>query len=458
MKKFLLSLVALMCLGSAVAENYEISTKNTTLLLSTAIGKRVEFIYYGPKVNKVDEIFNTSSQIYWNAYPCFGTNCTCEHALAVTHANGDASLELATYEVKQYTDPDGGRVWEFLLKDKVFPFYVKQFYKAYDDCDIIKTWTELSHTEKKDVVLNKFASAYIPVKSGDIYLNYLAGGWGAEAQLFEERLQPGRKVIGNHDGARTSFGGNPSFMISLDGPAKENVGNVLGGTLSYTGNYDLSFVKNGNANHLEIVAGINAELSQYYLKAKETFTTPEFIFTYSTEGKGGVSRNLHRWARKYHIIGGTELRDILLNSWEGVYFKVNQEGMNEMMQGFSEIGGELFVMDDGWFGDKYPRDNGETSLGDWVVCEKKLPEGIGALIDEAERNNLKFGIWIEPEMCNTKSELYEKHPDWVLRQPDREPSKGRGGTQLVLDMCNPKVQEHVFKVVDDLMQANPRIY
>ena len=102
MKKFLLSLVALMCLGSAVAENYEISTKNTTLLLSTAIGKRVEFIYYGPKVNKVDEIFNTSSQIYWNAYPCFGTNCTCEHALAVTHANGDASLELATYEVKQY--------------------------------------------------------------------------------------------------------------------------------------------------------------------------------------------------------------------------------------------------------------------------------------------------------------------------------------------------------------------
>lgn len=458
MKKLLLSLVALMCALSASAEYYEITTKNTTLLLSTEKGRRVEFIYYGPKVNKVDEVFNTSSNIFWNAYPCFGTNCTCEHALAVTHANGDVSLELATYEVKKYTDPDGGRVWEFLLKDKVFPFYVKQFFKAYDDCDIIKTWTELSHTEKKDVMLNKFASAYIPVKSGDIYLNYLAGGWGAEAQLFEERLLPGRKTIGNHDGARTSFGGNPSFMVSLDGPAKENAGNVLGGTLSYTGNYDLSFVKNGNANHLEIVAGINPELSQYYLEPKEVFTTPEFIFTYSTEGKGGVSRNLHRWARNYHIIGGTEPRDILLNSWEGVYFNVNQEGMNQMMQGFAEIGGELFVMDDGWFGDKYPRDNGESSLGDWVVCEKKLPEGIGALIDEAERNNLKFGIWIEPEMCNTKSELYEKHPDWVLRQPDREPSKGRGGTQLVLDMCNPKVQDHVFNVVDNLMQTNPRIY
>lgn len=166
MKKLLLSLVALMCALSASAEYYEITTKNTTLLLSTEKGRRVDFIYYGPKVNKVDEVFNTSSNIFWNAYPCFGTNCTCEHALAVTHANGDVSLELATYEVKKYTDPDGGRVWEFLLKDKVFPFYVKQFFKAYDDCDIIKTWTELSHTEKKDVMLNKFASAYIPVKIG----------------------------------------------------------------------------------------------------------------------------------------------------------------------------------------------------------------------------------------------------------------------------------------------------
>ena len=201
MKKLLLSLVALVCALSASAEYYEITTKNTTLLLSTEKGRRVEFIYYGPKVNKVDEVFNTSSNIFWNAYPCFGTNCTCEHALAVTHANGDVSLELATYEVKKYTDPDGGRVWEFLLKDKVFPFYVKQFFKAYDDCDIIKTWTELSHTEKKDVMLNKFASAYIPVKSG--HLPELPSWWlgcrgtalrGASAAWQKDHRQPRRRT------------------------------------------------------------------------------------------------------------------------------------------------------------------------------------------------------------------------------------------------------------------------
>lgn len=458
MKRFTFILAALLNIVPLFADRYEISTANTTLLLETGIGRRVNFVYYGPRVISIDDIYDTASNIGWNAYPCFGTNCTCEHALAVTHADGDVSLELATQEVRQYTDTDGGKVWEFQMKDMVHPFYVKQFYKAYHDCDVIKTWTEISHTEKKTVTLDKFASAYIPVKSGDHHLTYLAGNWAAEAQLFEERITRGRKIIGNHDGARTSFNGNPSFMVSTDGPASENTGNVLGGTLAYTGNYDISFVKNGNANHLEITAGINAELSQYKLDPKTSFTTPDFIFTYSTEGKGGVSRNLHKWGRKYQIIGGTQTRDILLNSWEGVYFKVNQEGMNKMMQDFSAIGGELFVMDDGWFGDKYPRNDGTSSLGDWVVCKEKLPEGIDALIDEAERNNMKFGIWIEPEMTNTKSELYEKHPDWVLRQVNRDPYEGRGGTQMVLDMCNPKVQDHVFNVVDNLMQAHPRIY
>ena len=311
MKKLLLAVVALLGVTSLWAETYVVTTKNTTLVLSTEIGRRVNFVYYGPKVNTVEEIYSTSSQIGWNAYPCFGINCTCEHALAVTHANGDVSLELASIkEPKTYADPDGGTVLEFTLKDKVFPFYVKQYYKSYADCDIIKTWTEIWHEEKKEVVLNKFASAYIPIKSNDIYLSYLAGGWGAESQLFEERIQRGRKTIGNHDGARTSFNGNPSFMLSLDGPSKENTGRVLGGTLVYTGNYDLSFVKDGNANHLEVVAGINPELSQYYLEPKEVFTTPEFVFTFSSEGKGGVSRNLHRWGRQYQIIDGTKTREI----------------------------------------------------------------------------------------------------------------------------------------------------
>ena len=183
-------------------------------------------------------------------------------------------------------------------------------------------------------------------------------------------------------------------------------GRVIGGTLAWAGNYRIA-LDNDNTHTTHLFAGINEEQSQYTLQPREVFTTPVFAFTFSDEGKSGVSRNIHRWARLHRLNHGTELRDVLLNSWEGVYFKVNQEGMDRMMADLADLGGELFVMDDGWFGDKYPRNNGETSLGDWTVCREKLPQGIEGLTESARKHGVKFGIWIEPEMTNTRSELYE---------------------------------------------------
>ena len=141
----------------------------------------------------------------------------------------------------------------------------------------------------------------------------------------------------------------------------------------------------------------------------------------------------------------------------GVYFDINQKGMDQMMADIKSMGGELFVMDDGWFGEKYPRLTDNSSLGDWVVDTRKLPDGIDGLLRDARKNGVKFGIWIEPEMTNTTSELYEKHPEWIIKAPGREPVKGRGGTQLVLDMANPKVQDFVFNVVDELLTKYPEI-
>ena len=155
---------------------------------------------------------------------------------------------------------------------------------------------------------------------------------------------------------------------------------------------------------------------------------------------------------------GDKVRDILLNSWEGVYFDINEEGMDQMMSDISSMGGELFVMDDGWFGDKYPRKTDNSSLGDWVVDKNKLPNGVPGLVANAKKHGVKFGIWIEPEMTNSVSELYEKHPDWVVKAPGRDLQMGRGGTQLVLDMGNPKVQDFVVSVVDNLMKENPDLY
>ena len=204
----------------------------------------------------------------------------------------------------------------------------------------------------------------------------------------------------------------------------------------------------------DVLAGLsNKKLT---LKAKESFRTPELALTYSKDGLSGSSRNFHAWARKHKIANGATARKILLNSWEGVYFDINQEGMDQMMSDIQSMGGELFVMDDGWFGDKYPRNKDNSSLGDWMVDARKL-RGIEGLIADANKHGIKFGIWIEPEMANTTSELYEKHPEWVLKAPNREIVLGRGGTQVVLDLSNPEVQDFIFGIVDNLMTTYPEI-
>ena len=204
-------------------------------------------------------------------------------------------------------------------------------------------------------------------------------------------------------------------------------------------------------------AGINPDASEYVLVSKETFATPVLAMTYSREGLSGASRQFHDWARKHRLAHGDEERKILLNSWEGVYFDITEDGMDSMMGDIASMGGELFVMDDGWFGGKYPRKNDTSSLGDWTVDTTKLPHGIAGLVEDAGRHGIGFGIWIEPEMTNTKSELYEKHPDWVLKPEGRDPVTGRGGTQLVLDLGNPEVQDFIVDMVDRLLSKNPGI-
>lgn len=455
-KSYLL-LTALGFLSSSLfAQDYLVSTPNTSLLIKATPGETVKIQYYGSKIENSDiqGIYDAGMVFNADSYPAFGLQTMGEKAIAATQPDGNMSLDLKIEQVKQYPTKDG-EVTEILLKDKVYPFEIKQYYKAYQGTDIISTWIEIMNNGKKSVTLYRFVSAYLPVQRGDNWLTHFHGHWGAENMLEEEKLTNGQKVISNKDGMVNTETDNPSFMLSIDGKPQEEYGHILGGTLAWTGNYllkmDITYTK------LNIIAGINEENSHYKLESKETFKTPEFAMTYSTSGKGGVSRAFHRWARMYKLSHGNVERDILLNSWEGVYFKVNQEGMDQMMKSFSALGGELFVMDDGWFGNKYSRDRGDSSLGDWTVNKKKLPLGIEGLIASAKKHKIKFGLWIEPEMSNTKSELFEKHPEWILQCKNRPLSTGRGGTQIVLDLTNPEVQDFVFSVIDNLMTHYPEI-
>lgn len=451
---FLISLCYIV--NSLFAQNILISTPKTSIMLSAPIGGDLKYLYYGNKLSDADfqSISNTEKGNFF-AYPVYGLNCSSETALSVQHGDGNLTLQMVVVSVET-TLQDESDLTIISLKDKIYPFYIRVCYRAYKDADVIETWTEISHQEKKTVTLNQFASAYLPVRKGNVWLSSLYGAWANEARLVQEPLEPGMKVIKNKDGVRNSHTAHAEVMFSLDGQPQENDGRVIGAALCYNGNYKLRIDTDESEYH-HFYAGINEDNSIYHLKGGEVFRTPALALTYSNEGLSGSSRNFHRWARLHKLANGTKLRKILLNSWEGVYFKINEDGMKQMMSDISSMGGELFVMDDGWFGDKYPRKTDRTSLGDWVVDKEKLPSGIGGLIDEAKKQNIKFGIWIEPEMANTTSELYEKHPDWVLKAPERDLVLGRGGTQVVLDLANPKVQDFVFDIVDNLMTKYPEI-
>lgn len=455
--KFLgLLLLGALSAGTLSAKDYLVSTRHTSLLIKADEGKQARFQYYGTRIaeNEIDGIYNAGLAYWAETYPCFGISSYGEKAFAVAHSDGNMSVDLVVEGVRQYSDEEAD-ITEITLKDKVYPLVVKQYYKAYKGTDVISTWVEITNNAKKALTLYKFASASLPVKRADNWLTHFHGTWGAENMMEEEKLTNGQKVIANKEGIRNTQTDNPSFMLTLDGCPQEENGRVIGASLAWSGNYLMKIIAENS--RINVIAGINEEVSHYILEPKETFVTPELAMTYSSEGKGGVSRAFHRWARAYKLNQGNKERDILLNSWEGVYFNVNQEGMDQMMKDMSAMGGELFVMDDGWFGDKYPRNDDKTSLGDWTVCKEKLPEGIGGLLASAKKHNIKFGIWIEPEMANTKSELFEKHPDWVLSQDNRPLTTGRGGSQVVLDLTNPEVQDFVFGVVDKLMTEYPEI-
>ncbi len=456
MHKRIFLIAAAAFLSLVMAAQVRVTSPGTELLLDAQAGKELKVIYFGARLADADLLsVSAAGTCGCNAYPAYGMQCPSEAALGVTHSDGSLATELLVETVSQSIE-NGAQITRVRLKDTVYPFYVTICWRAYQDVDMIETWTEIENLEKKPVTLTRFDSGFLPVRRGEVWLSHLTGTWANEGRLVQEPLNAGVKLIKNKDGVRNSHTSHAEVMFSLDGKPQENTGRVIGAALCYSGNYELR-IDTGDTDWHQFFAGINPDNSSYTLAPKEVFRTPELALTWSDEGLSGASRNFHKWARSHKMAHGDRLRKILLNSWEGVYFDINEAGMDQMMSDIASMGGELFVMDDGWFGVKYPRITDNCALGDWQVDTKKLPAGVPGLVECAKKHGIKFGIWIEPEMSNTVSELYEKHPDWVIKAPQREPVLGRGGTQVVLDLGNPAVQDFVFKVVDDIMTENPEI-
>ncbi|RYJ37483.1 Alpha-galactosidase [Flavobacterium anhuiense] len=467
MKKALLILVLTILFWKTNAQNdpIAIETQNTALILKVAkngllyqsyLGKKLEASAYNALSKETERTFvindgNPLLNLRHEAYPTYGTNNLFESAIRMTHNDGNPALELIYVNHQTKKLDSNTTETSIKMKDPVYPVEVTLYYKAFYKENVIEQWTDIVHREKKPVTLYNYASSMLHFDADKYWLTQFHGDWAKEVRMQESELTSGAKVIDSKLGVRTNMYQTPVFFLSLNEKAKENTGELVAGTIAWSGNFKFTFELD-NKNSLRISSGINPFASEYILQPGEVFTTPSFIYTFSNKGKGQASRNLHSWAKNYGVKDGDKSRLTLLNNWETTFFNFDEKKLTEMFEDSKTLGVDMFLLDDGWFGNKYPRSGDKSGLGDWQATKTKLPNGLGFLMQQAEKTGVKFGIWIEPEMVNPKSELYEKHPDWILKLPNREESYYR--TQLVLDLSNPKVQDFVFKTVDDIMQTN----
>ena len=462
-----------MVFAALVGAVFSLDTANTTLVLENRDGFW-RLPYYGAKLSSpADVVASEGGAVRWHgdtrhpAYAAFGQpllkmDVDKFGGLAVKHSDGVLTTDLqalteAPVEVK---DSPGVRHLVLRHRDRAYPFFVEQHFRADLASDVIETWVEIRHEESAAVELLRMDSfaADLPRVARDYRLLTLSSWWGNEGKLTESLLARSQTVtINSRNGVRGAWDANPAFMLELDGPATERAGRVLGGALGWGGAWRMSF-KRDWGDIVQVCAGPDNGAGAYRLEPKRTLKTPDFMFTWSERGRGQVSRNFHRWARTRRLPHGQALRDVLLNSWEGSYLSFKEKTLTDMMDGVREMGGEMFVLDDGWFGEgEFARDHDvpeppvkgeggkcDAGLGDWQVNRRKLPRGLEYLTAEAKRRGLKFGLWYEPEMVNLKSRLYTAHPDWALGEPTRPVLCGRGGTQCVLDLANPAVVDNLF--------------
>ena len=460
----LLSLSCALSAQTGERKNIRIATNHTDLILQVPDNGRLYQVYLGERLRHDTDLNHLDWQVHpasdgsvvprgWEVYSGSGNEDFFEPALAVTHADGNPSTYL--YYVSHRSKPvDGGTQTDIVLRDDRYPLEVTLHYVAYAEEDVIKTWSDISHKEKGSVFLSAYASTMLYFSAGSYYLTEFSSDWAKEAQMSTQPLRPGKKVLDTKLGSRAAMHMHPFFLLGIGQPADEGQGQVLIGTLGWTGNFRFTFEVD-NVGNLRVIPAINPYASRYELKRGETFTTPEFIFTLSRQGTGQGSRNLQAWARRYQLKDGKEPRLTLLNNWENTGFNFNQDLLAGLMKEAKDLGVDMFLLDDGWFANKYPRQNDRAGLGDWEVNRNKLPGGIAALTDAAREAGVKFGLWIEPEMVNPKSELFEQHPEWAIHYTNRETYYYRN--QLVLDLSNPDVQDYVYGAVDRLLSENPGI-
>lgn len=327
---------------------------------------------------------------------------------------------------------------------------VTLYYTVYPECDVITRRMRIQNGAAAPVTLEKALSYQLDLPGCGYVLSTFTGAWARERHETRTPLATGSHVFGSTTGVSSALC-NPFFMLSA-ADATEFSGEVYGFNLVYSGSH-MGCVEVSPWGQTRVMAGIQPEGFAWTLAPGERFDTPQAVLTFSRAGKNGMSANLHDFVLR-HIVRGKwagQDRPVLFNNWEATYFDFNERKLLKLAKEAAELGAELFVLDDGWFG---ARDDDTKGLGDYTVNRKKLPDGLAGLSEKVHGMGLLFGLWVEPEMVNADSELYRAHPDWIVQTPGNPPATGRN--QYVLDLCRAEVQDYLIENVNATL-ASARI-
>ena len=463
---------------------FHIKSKKTSYVMRVLETGHLINLYWGRKINSnkidyvvkkrhcgsfladLDNIDALHLEIIPQEYPSYGNPDLRSPAVQIKLANGTTVTDFRYYSHEIYNgkkalqglpatyveNEDEAETLEITLKDELAGLRVILSYTVFKNYDVITRSCKIINDSKEEVDVLRALSANVDFRHSDFDLIQLSGSWARERHIIRTPLRNGGQCVESRRGA-SSHAQNP-FIALVSKDTTEDKGEVYGFNLVYSGNF-LANVEVDMHSNARAQIGINPFDFTWNLEAGDEFQTPEAVMVYSPNGLTGMSHIYHDLYRE-RLCRGTHRdkeRPILINNWEATYFDFNNEKIKDIAKESSNLGIELFVLDDGWFGE---RNNDDCSLGDWFVNEEKIKGGLNSLAKGINEMGMQFGLWFEPEMISPKSKLYEEHPDWCIHIDGRVRSEAR--KQLILDLSRDEVCDAVIEMLTNVLKSAPISY
>lgn len=461
---------------------FHLQGKDYSYLFHVMENEQLEHLYYGKKVTHREsfshlvvrpneDIGNATFPFEGNGrfsleaikqeYPSYGTSDYREPALQLWHENGSriSDFRYSSFKIQQgkprleglpasYVESDEeATTLTIILQDSEQQATMELFYTVFENQNILSRSSRLTNHGKAKVEINRLLSASVDFPTKEYTMLQLDGAWIRERHLHQRELQHGVQSIDSKRG--TSSSQHNPFMALAKKNTTESNGEVYGFSLVYSGNF-LAGVEVDHFETARAYIGLNPFDFRWQLKENESFQSPEALLVYSDQGFNGMSQSFHHLLQKHMARGKWRDRErpVLINNWEATYFDFNEEKLLNIADVAGEVGIELFVLDDGWF---LNRNDDTTSLGDWFEDKKKLKSGLAGLAKQVNERGLKFGLWFEPEMISKESQLYKKHPEWVMKHKGSHHSHGRN--QYILDFTQKEVRTYILNRLREILAS-----